>query len=130
MNNIFKFCAMDVHIGQEIERKFQDSGLKLNVFADKINTGERNVYSIFKRQDISAEMLKRISNVLNYNFFELYEQGLEGNVLREPVATYSSETAPISLALNVSVSRTKLDHVSDFLREVGQVAHKHGLILQ
>jgi hypothetical protein len=121
---------MDVHIGQEIERKFQDSGLKLNVFADKINTGERNVYSIFKRRDISAEMLKTISNVLNYNFFELYEQGLEDGVLREPAEKYSAEAAAISLALNVSVSRTKLDHVSDFLKEVGQVAEKHGLILQ
>jgi hypothetical protein len=120
---------MDVHIGQEIERKFQDSGLKLTVFADKINTGERNVYSIFKRRDISAEMLRKISNVLNYNFFELYEQGLEEGLVQEPSIKYKVEASAISLALNVSVSKSKLDHISAFIREVGQVAQKHGLVI-
>jgi hypothetical protein len=118
---------MGVHIGEEIERKFQDSGLKLTVFADKINTGERNVYSIFKRRDISAEMLRKISNVLNFNFFALYEEGLDSTIANEPSEKYTQDPTSISLALNVSVSKSKLDHISDFLREVSLSAQKHGL---
>ena len=120
---------MEMHIGKEIEQKFQESGLKLAVFADKINTGERNVYSIFKRRDISADMLRKISTVLNFNFFALYEDGLDASILNEDAGKYSMIEPSISVALNVSVAKSKIDHLSDFLRDVGASAHKHGLIL-
>lgn len=75
---------MDVHIGKEIERKYQQSGLKISEFASRLNTGKRNVYSIFERPEISTAQLRKISEVLGFDFFQLYalspktEQPLNG----------------------------------------------------
>jgi transcriptional regulator with XRE-family HTH domain len=91
MNKNFEFYAMEVHIGREIERKFQESGLKISEFAKRLNTGTRNVYSIFERTDISSSQLKKISEVLNYNFFALYAESLPmSSVVQDLNLTYES----------------------------------------
>lgn len=78
---------MEVHIGKEIAKRYQDSGLKLSEFAKRINTGPRNVYALFDRKDISTDRLRKISQVLNFNFFQLYEKTLPTQV-KEPKVPY------------------------------------------
>lgn len=65
---------MEVHIGREIEKRFHESGMKLMEFARRLNTGKRNVYSIFERKEISVSQLKKIGNILQYDFFQLYTE--------------------------------------------------------
>jgi hypothetical protein len=74
---------MNIHVGREIEKVLRDSGLKKAEFARRINTSPRNVYSIFKREEIKTDLLKIISEVLNYNFFSLYVNSVE---YKEPSA--------------------------------------------
>lgn len=77
---------MEVHIGQEIEKKFQQSGLKLAEFARRINSSTRNVYTIFKRPALNSAQLKLIGEVLNFDFFTLYhEYELPQGIKRESV---------------------------------------------
>ncbi len=92
---------MNVHIGKEIEKKFQDSGLKMSAFAEKINTGERNVYSIFGREDISAEMLTSISNALDFNFFSFYERKIN-NLVNDPVVVYKKNQNNICTTFTIA----------------------------
>jgi hypothetical protein len=63
---------MHVHIGKEIEEKYQKSGMKLSEFARRINTSSRNVYSIFTRAEIKTDQLIKICEVLEFDFFSLY----------------------------------------------------------
>ena len=63
----------NVHIGSIIEQKVKDSSMTIKEFADKINCERSNVYHIFKQKSIDSELLIRISETLNYDFFnEIY----------------------------------------------------------
>lgn len=64
---------MALHIGREIEIRYKESGLKLSEFAKRLNTSSRNVYDIFERSEIKTDQLERISKILNFNFFSLYQ---------------------------------------------------------
>lgn len=61
-----------VHIGKKIEEKFLESGIKANVFAEKIGTVPRNIYHIFKKSSIDTILLKKICAALKYDFFRYY----------------------------------------------------------
>jgi len=117
---------MSVHIGKIIEQKFQESGIKLPAFADKINTGERNVYSIFKRKDINASMLKEISAVLEYNFFQLYENEL---ALKEPIEIYKVKERPYNSTIPLSLPFKDIDQLPKFLKEVNETAARYGFTI-
>ena len=56
-------------IGTLIEMEVRKQ-MHVNDFADKICCQRNNVYNIFKRSKIDTILLKRISEVLNHNFFQ------------------------------------------------------------
>lgn len=51
-----KLCLMKVHIGQEIKKVYEQSGLKFKEFAQRMNYGTKNIYSIFTREDVDTEV--------------------------------------------------------------------------
>lgn len=77
---------MGLHIGREIEQKYKESGIKLSEFAKRLNTTPRNIYDIFERSEIKTDQLKKIGEVLNFNFFLLYNPNLVD--IREPESSY------------------------------------------
>src|SRR5688572_32235338 len=79
---------MRLHIGKEIEHRYKESGIKLSEFARRLNTSPRNVYAIFDRNDIKTDLLQKISEVLNFNFFTLYQTATRVN---EPFIEYGSQ---------------------------------------
>ena len=63
----------NVHIGSIIEQKVKESSMSIKEFADKINCERSNVYHIYKQKSIDSELLIRISEVLNFDFYnEIY----------------------------------------------------------
>lgn len=66
--------AKDVHIGKKIQEKLKEARYKKTEFADMINVSRTVVYDIFKRKTIDTGLLKKISEVLNHDFFNYYEQ--------------------------------------------------------
>ncbi|MBC8053789.1 MAG: hypothetical protein H7Y13_12060 [Sphingobacteriaceae bacterium] len=122
---------MKLHIGQEIERRFQESGMKLPVFASKINTGDRNVYSLFKRDDINAQQLKLVSEALKFDFFSLYQKEMPESIVREPEPEYQKIRNAITITLNVS---GLMDDISksfpEFLKSVKNEADNYGFRLE
>lgn len=61
-----------LHIGEKIKEVFDNTNLKVVEFAKRLNTTRENVYDIFKRKSIDTQMLHDISQILNYDFFQLY----------------------------------------------------------
>lgn len=81
---------MELHIGNEIEKKFEESGMRPAEFAKRINTGSRNIYTIFKRKDINSGQLRKIGEVLNFDFFTLYQAKPQPTLTaQEPVNLYA-----------------------------------------
>ncbi|MBC7418415.1 MAG: hypothetical protein H7325_09690 [Pedobacter sp.] len=118
---------MKVHIGEEIEAKFQESGMKIALFAEKINTGVRNVYAIFSRNDINADLLSRVSKALKFDFFKLYNLETTSDfMVEEELEEYRAEKKSISIALNVRVPNEHLKEFSQFLNEVKEISVRHG----
>lgn len=61
---------MNKKIGQLIEERVKKSSLDVTEFAKKINKERSNVYDIFKRDSIDTALLKKIGQVLGYDFFQ------------------------------------------------------------
>ena len=62
---------MEIHVGQLIKKRLETSGMTKTEFARRINKTSQNVYSIFERKSIDTALLSVISDILDYNFFEL-----------------------------------------------------------
>lgn len=61
-----------LHIGRKIKEVVKRSGLRVSVFAEKINLTRDGAYKIFAKESIDTEQLKNISSVLNHDFFSYY----------------------------------------------------------
>ncbi len=61
-------------IGQQIEEELRRQERSVSWFARKLCCNRQNVYDIFHRTNIDAELLLRISLVLGRNFFEEYAE--------------------------------------------------------
>lgn len=59
-------------IGQKIQEVFDQSGMTKKAFADKVGMNRNNVYHVFSRKKIDVQLLKRISEALNYDFLQDY----------------------------------------------------------
>ena len=67
-----QFCSMAVHIGEKIKSRAKELRIGPTELGKMINTSKQNVYGIYKRKSIDVEMLKKISEALNYDFFQFY----------------------------------------------------------
>jgi transcriptional regulator with XRE-family HTH domain len=68
---------MEIHIGTEIKKTLEVRGLSVTEFARRINKSRENAYSIFSRKSIDTDLLLKISDVLNHDFFLLYSTGYQ-----------------------------------------------------
>ncbi len=69
-----------MHIGEEVKQRLYAMRMPVNEFAQKINKSRTVVYHIFKRKSIDSELLKKISETLEYDFFEKYSNYLPGDI--------------------------------------------------
>ena len=63
-----------IHIGRLIKAELDRQGRKSQWFADQLCFERTNVYNIFRRHSIDTDLLLRISQILQYDFFALYSQ--------------------------------------------------------
>ena len=61
---------MDKKIGQIIEERVRLQNMDVTEFAKKIGVERSNAYNIFKRESIDTNLLKKIGQILNYDFFQ------------------------------------------------------------
>ena len=64
------FYIMENKIGQQIRERVLASKMGITQFAKAINNERSNVYDIFKRDNIDIKLLKKIGQVLGYDFFQ------------------------------------------------------------
>ena len=61
-------------IGLQIEEELRRQERSVSWFARKLCCNRQNVYDIFRRTNIDAELLLRISLILGRNFFDEYAE--------------------------------------------------------
>ena len=61
-----------IHIGSLIEQELRRQERSVSWFARKLHCDRTNIYKIFKKQSIDTQLLEKISNILQHNFFFYY----------------------------------------------------------
>jgi len=77
----FMIVLKNIHIGKIIKQKLEDSPMNITEFAKKIHLDRTTVYDIFERKSIDTELLIKISQILNYDFYnETYHKTPTNNL--------------------------------------------------
>ena len=65
-------CLRTMKIGERIKAVFDSMPKSCTVdwFAGQLNCDRRNIYRIFKKDNIDIHLLARIGQILNYDFFK------------------------------------------------------------
>lgn len=66
-----------LHIGNIIKQKMIEQHRTVVWLAQQLSCGRANVYKIFDKRSIDTEVLKRLSVILNFDFFKLYSEEIE-----------------------------------------------------
>jgi hypothetical protein len=65
-----------IHIGQKIEEVLRVKRFPIVEFARRISTTRNNVYNIFSRESIDTELLRKIGEILEYDFFDYLSKSI------------------------------------------------------
>lgn len=71
------------HIGHLIKEELRRQERTITWFARKLNYSRQNIYHIFDSQWITTDVLLKICDILNYNFYKIYSDywdGVKNNV--------------------------------------------------
>ena len=63
-----------VHIGNLISKVLEEKHISVTELAKQLHTDKSNMYKILRKSHIDTELLCRISQILNHNFFKEYCQ--------------------------------------------------------
>lgn len=78
-----------VNIGQEINKVLRLRGVTASELARRINTTPQNVDSIKRRSTLDTELLAKIGQALEFDFFKLYKiKDTELSIVSEPPVKY------------------------------------------
>lgn len=112
------FCPDMVHIGQKIKEIITKRGMTKTEMAKRLNMSSSNVHKIFLRKSIDAELLKRIGEKLEFDFFACYR--LDNDKL-----TISQETETTSyfekLKKKYEDKITTLNNEISYLKEINEM---------
>ncbi len=72
--------------------------MTLKAFAEFIGRSPKNLYEVFDRPSMDTMLLQRCSEALHFNFFQLYTEELQGNVVADPPAQYGRRNKPTASA--------------------------------
>lgn len=93
-----------IAIGKKIEEIFQEKGMKLSEFANRINRTPRSIYDIFKRDSIDTDLLFKISKALDHDFFNYYSfSDAKTPEVNEPIKKYI-KTKGYKVFVNIEVT--------------------------
>ncbi|MBQ6064866.1 MAG: helix-turn-helix transcriptional regulator [Prevotella sp.] len=66
-----------LEIGDLIRQKLKERKRTIVWLAENLSCSRTNVYKIFDKRSIDTDYLLRISDILDYDFFELYSKELK-----------------------------------------------------
>jgi len=72
-----------IQIGKLIKEQFIQSKLSIDEFAGLIGCNRDNVYDIFRREHINTDQLLKISKILNFDFFNLYSEMINNEIITQ-----------------------------------------------
>jgi hypothetical protein len=110
---------MALHIGKLIRQHLEEVGMTKSEFARRISTSPQNIYGIFKRKSCDTELLRDISRVLNFDFFQYYSTS--ALIVDERGNGKSGVVSAMELKRELDTARKELDILrseNEYLKEI------------
>jgi len=113
---------MEIHIGQLIKARLEETGMKKSEFARRINRTSQNVYDIFQRKSIDTDLLANISHILDCNFFEPYSMAQQLQHPKLPMANEMAQRygSPANMAVALATSEQELSSCRERIEQLGK----------
>jgi transcriptional regulator with XRE-family HTH domain len=116
---------MKVDIGYKIKEVFESRNVKLTDFAEELGTVRQNVYRIFKKSDLDTALLKRISEVLDHNFFQYYIETDGTSYSKEAIEALILENSAYKQELELARKEiTYLRRIIKLMEEKADIIHQ------
>lgn len=107
----------DIHIGHEIEERIRQLRLTKTEFARMMGMAQQNVNRILNGKNITTDKLQQISEILNFDFFSLYQDEKKENnavaIGANPIAAINSEV----LSTDCTVLQERVRNLEQLLLE-------------
>ena len=85
-----------VHIGQEIAKRINQLGISRSEFARRIGMHQQHIKGLLEKRSLDTDKLSAISEALDFNFFQLYCDGISIDPSRLDVNNDVSSDTPQS----------------------------------
>ena len=83
---------MERNIGAVIKMRLESTGMSKAELARRLHMSPANVHKIFKRSSVDAMLLRKISNILDYDFLQHFEPEVTIRRRQEPAPRNISDT--------------------------------------
>ena len=70
----------NIHIGHLIREQLKADDRSVSWLAREIHCTRNHVYKIFNKPSLDGDLLLKISNAMNYNFFQFYTAEFVENI--------------------------------------------------
>ena len=68
-NRSSRFFMQKVHVGNMIKAVMEEQGRNVSWLARKLHCHRSNVYKIYEKADLSSDIIFRVSQILQHDFF-------------------------------------------------------------
>ncbi len=117
---------MAIHIGEKVKLRAKQLRIGPTELGKLINTSKQNIYGIYKRKSLDTETLRKLSKVLEYDFFEYYRNDDLPTTISDPTAKYE-KLQPKSVSIK-EYQKLKSDY--DNLKEKYELIKKLNQLLE
>ena len=122
------FAGMAINIGEKVKLRAKQLRIGPTELGKLIDTSKQNVYGIYKRKSIDAEILRKLSAALNYDFFEYYRIPEDTNkIVMDPGAKYGQKNqkyVPLKEYQKLKAEYDNLKEKFELLKRVNELLEK------
>lgn len=107
----------DVHIGRAIKKRFDELDLTKTEFGHRIGLPQQHINRIFEKDSIDTKRLARISQALDFNFFQLYSTPTTSVTASLSAVSFSGDASNTvgdgALAVQIEVLKQKISDMEE-----------------
>ncbi len=109
-------------IGKLIEKKLREKGISVSEFARRIATNRNNVYDIFARKSVDTSLLKKISQVLEFDFFLYYiTEETKSQIASDPSNQYTTNAELKRLSKKIETLQKEVTILEERLKDKDKI---------
>jgi hypothetical protein len=122
---LLNFVQMAIHIGEKIKQRAKELRIGPTELGKLISTSKQNIYGIYKRKSVDSEMLRKLSKVLDCDFFQYYHAEAT-TTAAEPATSYGKKSKQIVSLEEFQKTKKELED----MREKYELLKKINILLE